>query len=115
MDIVVLLLLLALYLIPEILRRARKPKTYEYPQFPPDNQPTETPPVIREEQPKPLLKAEPVAVIQPAPPPVVAPPFNQSPLPAVKPVVLNNLAYGLVMAEILGPPRSRRQGWKRHQ
>ncbi len=106
MDILVLILLLALYVLPEVLRRARKPKNYEYPQFPPADQPGESaakPPARIPSHWSPALPT-------PSPVKTVAkeqtPPVNQS-LPVEQPVEFNHLAYGLVMAEILGPPRSR--------
>ncbi|MDU4959808.1 MAG: hypothetical protein E6X17_03985 [Sporomusaceae bacterium] len=107
MDLVVLLLLVALYLIPEVLRRTRKPKRYEYPQFP-QEEPT-APPQL-EEQPF----WSPAAVAVAAKPSVpAAPPLAQPQQPATRPVVLNNWQYGLVMAEILGPPSARKRGWRR--
>jgi hypothetical protein len=114
MDILVLLLLFALYVIPEILRRTRKPKTYKYPQFPTTDPEAESLPATtqgREFQPvkpQPFVNAVP-NVVAAAQPPIVT-----QPLSVDEPVALSNLAYGLVMAEILGPPRSRNKpGWKR--
>lgn len=106
MDILVLILLLALYVLPEVLRRARKPKNYEYPQFPPADPHGKSSP-----EPQTRIPSHWPSVL-PAPSPVKTvakeqtSPVNQ-PLPIEQPVEFSHLAYGLVMAEILGPPRSR--------
>ena len=107
MDILVLLLLFALYVLPEILRRKRKPKTYKYPEFP-DQQTKPEPPVInREGKPRSIVPqpAMPVSAAVSAQSPKST--QDQSATQADNvPAALDNLAYGLVMAEVLGPPRS---------
>lgn len=115
MDIFVLVLLLALYVIPEVLRRARKPKTYQYPQFPPADQQSESMPTNLAKRTY-SLQSQLSAAVQPVEKVVTVDQtsnMNQM-LDVEQPVELSNLAYGLVMAEILGPPRSRNKlGWKR--
>jgi hypothetical protein len=123
MDILVLLLLFALYVIPEVLRRTRKPKTYKYPEFPTsDPQTGSSPTANSEREPQPIrIRTQPVVTMPAAPvtaKTTEAMPAQPTPVtllpPADEPVVFGNLAYGLVMAEILGPPRSlANQGWKR--
>lgn len=113
MDILVLLLLFALYVVPEILRRTRKPKKYEYPQFPTTDPPTPTIPTETQGRKPQMFTVAPSAASSlgtaaQAQPVVVQPPADD------EPAGLSNLAYGLVMAEILGPPRSlNKLGWKR--
>lgn len=106
MDILVLVLLFALYVLPEVLRRARKPKNYEYPQFPPADPQGESSPEPQTRIPShwsPALPASsPVKTVVKEQVPLV----NQA-LPVEQTVEFSHLAYGLVMAEILGPPRSR--------
>ncbi|MDF2502054.1 MAG: hypothetical protein K0Q77_2768 [Anaerosporomusa subterranea] len=118
MDILVLLLLFALYVIPEVLRRTRKPKKYEYPQFPTTDPKAENPPATSQGRKPQAFKPQPFATTVPnvvaAAQPTAQPTTVTQPLPADEPVALSNLAYGLVMAEILGPPRSlNKLGWKR--
>lgn len=113
MDIFVLILLAALYLVPELLRR-RKPKEYKYPEFPdpplpkpattdssPVNEAYSRPAVIQDSPPMPFVGqiTQPTpAYSQPAP--------GMLPVTVDEPVVFNHLMYGIVMTEVLGQPRS---------
>jgi hypothetical protein len=117
MDILVIVLLFALYVIPEILRRRRKPTAYKYPEFPEPttestNQTTDNEP----RRPKPLYQPAVIAAVAPIPvelpkAPVLA---TVQSVATDEPVVFHGLAYGLVMAEVLGPPRSL-SGFRQHR
>ena len=117
MDILVIVLLFALYVIPEILRRRRKPKAYKYPEIP-EATPEPSNPAANSEpkRPRPMYQPAAIAAIAPIPQalpkePVVA--TIQS-VATDEPVVFHGLAYGLVMAEVLGPPRSL-AGFRQHR
>lgn len=111
MDILVLLLLAALYIVPELLRR-RKPKEYKYPEFPdtPSQRPVPTAPApVNEEYrwPAAVLDSVPAVSQSAQPNPVYSQPLpSLLPATADEPVVFNQLMYGIVMAEVLGQPKS---------
>ena len=111
-----LLLMVLLYLLPELLRR-RKPKKYEYPDFPekvPGPQPFKRPayttassfpptPFIPDEDRKPAVKP---AI--PMPSAVDVPQTTDTPNSwqgQLQPAIVQN---GLIFAEILQPPRAYR-------
>lgn len=110
MDIVTLLLLLVIYLLPTIIRKFKKSKPYTYPdeakQWPDVDEnydidystPTEkvTAPV---KVAKPMIATANDAVVLEAP--------VQLKLESEPVVPLTPLAYGIVMAEIIGRPRSQ--------
>lgn len=105
-SIFVVILLFALYVVPEILRRRRKPTTYKYPEFP-TSEPEQQDPgrVIGESRLSPVKTA---VALSPALQTGAAMPLMTA-MPVSEPteqVNFDNLAYGMVMAEILGPPKA---------
>lgn len=125
-SLIPLLLMLLLYLVPELLKRRKKPKEYEYPDIPEKApQPVEIKPVEK----KPTAFSAPVTAevvftpkvagdISPKPAmvmpdPVTMPVMGDSLSPwqgKLSPQIVQN---GLVFAEILQPPRAYRPLWRR--
>lgn len=108
-SIFVVILLFALYVVPEILRRRRKPSTYKYPEFPtPEPEQQQAPGRIIEESRPSLVKTavslSPALQTGAAMPQMTAMPVSES----TEQITFDNLAYGIVMAEILGPPKAAR-------
>lgn len=107
MDIIIpILLMLVLYLVPELLRRG-KPKKYEYPEIPEPAPPADMPSV------PPAKVSKPVAL--PAYPEVVIPQAAVSPASADKTGVAprlsverNMLLQAVIYSEILQKPRAYR-------
>lgn len=100
MEIFIVVLMALLYIVPEIIRKTKN-KEYKYPEFPKPKQPTITP----MPHPVPELKADkPIKPSVVMPPPVDVPDFIDE-----RPELSQNAwAQGLIMAEILNPPRARR-------
>lgn len=124
MDLLVpLLLMLVMYLLPELLKRRKQPKDYEYPDIPEEvPQPVDIKPAESKSKPLPQAPAyqpEPAPktwVIPPKPVPVAADvPIPHVPEPAcawngkVTPQMAQN---GLIFAEIIQPPRAYRPIWR---
>lgn len=124
-SLIPLLLMLVLYLVPELLKRRKQPKEYEYPDIPDKvPQPVESKPV--ENRPKPVLIptvtdfpaevpktwAIPEKTAVTMPPPVVVPHVAATVSPwqgKISPQMVQN---GLIFAEIIQPPRAYRPIWK---
>lgn len=119
MDAIIpLLIMLVLYLVPELLKRRRNPKEYKYPDIP-EKFPTPADVKIPEIKAKPIIipvtpTAEPPQATWSAPPkpvmpaPVNVPSMNDSISPwhgKLSPQLVQN---GLIFAEILQPPRAYR-------
>ncbi|MBP2638814.1 MAG: hypothetical protein H6Q72_4721 [Firmicutes bacterium] len=124
-SLIPLLLMLLLYLVPELLKRRKNPKEYEYPDIPAKvPQPVEVKPV--ENKTKPLAAQVPDYALSPAfngnvvakpamvmPEPVDVPHLDDLVSPwqgKLSPQIVQN---GLIFAEILQPPRAYRPLWRR--
>lgn len=99
-----LILMVLLYLVPELLRR-RKPKKYEYPDIPervPKAPVINSAPIIFEEPKKPTIKT-PIAM-----PPAVHMPAIREESPWQGKINLSVVQNGYIFSEILQPPRAYR-------
>ncbi len=126
-SLIPLLLMLLIYLVPELLKRRKQPKEYKYPDIP------DKVPAPVDMKPKPVeIKAKPVA--KPAvnvtthapkdwevpqkttlamPPPVTVPHSTEPVSPwqgKLSPQIVQN---GLIFAEIIQPPRAYRPIWRK--
>ncbi|SMC93918.1 hypothetical protein [Sporomusa malonica] len=125
MDILIpLLLMLVMYLVPELLKRRKQPKEYEYPDIPEKvPQPIDIKPAEIKVKHTPQQTAE-VAVEAPKtwaipPKPAISMPtavtvshFSEPATPwegKVSPQMVQN---GLIFAEIIQPPRAYRPIWR---
>lgn len=119
-----LLLMLALYLLPELLKKRKKPKEYQYPDIP-DREPQP----IEIKPPKSTFKHIPQLIIEPTVaalkkstgspqtavtmPAVVDMPHTIEPVsPWQGKLSLQTVKNGLVFSEILQPPRAYRPIWR---
>jgi hypothetical protein len=125
MDILIpLLLMLVMYLVPELLKRRKQPKEYEYPDIPEkvpqpiDIKPTEikikhVPPQAAEgvvEAPKTWTIPPKPAISMPAA--VTVPHFSEAVSPWEGKVTPQMVQNGLIFAEIIQPPRAYRPIWR---
>lgn len=100
-----LILMLLLYLVPELLRK-RKPKKYEYPDIPEriPKTPIITPdPIVFTELQKPAIKTPPAPM-----PPAVHMPVITEKSPWQGKITLGVIQNGYIFSEILQPPRAYR-------
>lgn len=124
-SLIPLLLMLLLYLVPELLKRRKNPKEYEYPDIPAKvPQPVEVKPVEIKTKPYAAPAADYAlsssfngqSAAKPAmamPEPVDVPHIVESVSPwqgKLSPQIVQN---GLIFAEVLQPPRAYRPIWRR--
>lgn len=123
-ELIPLLLLVILYLVPELLKRRKKPKEYEYPDIPEKIPPLPEPPAKAKVRTPPLTPAvhkygiETAHAVSPKPAltmpaPVHIPHITEPASPwqgKLSPQIVQN---GLIFAEILQPPRACRPLWRR--
>lgn len=124
-NIIPLLLLLVLYLVPELLKRRKDPKDYKYPDIPDTvPQPSRRPPIdiiskpastpitdVSMEAPKSWVTSPKPATTMPAP--VTVPYITTADSPwqgKLSPQIVEN---GLIFSEIIQPPRAYRPIWRR--
>ena len=124
-NLIPLLLLLVLYLVPELLKRRKNPKEYKYPDVPdkvpqpPGRQPVDiiskpaSTPItnVSMEAPKSWHTSPKPAMAMPAP--VHVPHITEAVSPwqgKLSPQMVEN---GLIFSEILQPPRAYRPIWRR--
>lgn len=125
MDILIpLLLMLVMYLVPELLKRRKQPQEYEYPDIPEKvPQPTDIKPEAVKIKHVPQQAAE-VTVETPKaweipprpaasmPAAVTVPHFSEPATPWTGKVSPQMVQNGLIFAEIIQPPRAYRPIWK---
>ncbi|QDR80940.1 hypothetical protein SPTER_22830 [Sporomusa termitida] len=121
-----LLLLLVMYLLPELLKRRKQPKDYEYPDIPEkvpqpvDIEPlqtkdTYTPPAtdyLTEPVPKTWVTPPKPLPLSSAPPAVNIPDFTEPVSPWDGRVTPQMVQNGLIFSEIIQPPRAYRPIWR---
>ncbi|SDF06093.1 hypothetical protein [Sporomusa acidovorans] len=123
-SLIPLLLMLLLYLVPELLKRRKEPKKYEYPDIP-DKIPQPVGMQSTKNEPKPV--AEPImdfsadasnnwniaqkqAVVMPAP--VAIPQTTEPVSPWQGKLSWQMVQNGLIFSEIIQPPRAYRPIWR---
>lgn len=123
-SLIPLLLILLLYFVPELLKRRKNPKEYEYPDIPAKvPQPAEVKPVENKTKPHTAPVTDYVAVpaftgnvaVKPAmvmPDPVDVPHIVESVSPWQGKLSQEIVQNGLIFAEILQPPRAYRPLWR---
>lgn len=128
-SLIPLLLMLLLYLVPELLKRRKPPEEYEYPDIPAKTPPpvsTNPQPVEIKDNPAeqpaihfgdyfPKTWDVPQKVTVAMPAPVHVPNTKEAPSPwqgKLSPQIIQN---GLIFAEILQPPRAYRPIWRQRK
>ena len=124
-SLIPLLLLLVLYLVPELLKRRKNPKEYEYPDIP-DKLPKPAESKTFEIKAKPISTPVPDASIKtpktwahapkPAmamPAPVHVPHMTDAASPWQGKLSPHMVQNGLIFSEIIQPPRAYRPIWRR--
>ena len=125
-SLIPLLLMLLLYLVPELLKRRKNPKEYEYPDIPAKvPQPVEVKPIEPKTKPLATPAAGHAESFNKPTWDVAAKPAMAMPASVDAPSMLDtvsswqgklspqNVQNGLIFAEILQPPRAYRPLWRR--